>query len=121
MHRPVACVLRMFLRFSETIALDEILELGRQGVEIRVFSPSDRTMGPFTRTSLSRARARVTYVRTWGLHSARNHSAGLRLVLAEPDSAAARTRAERARLERDFDLSRNFGRLRALLEEEVAA
>jgi hypothetical protein len=93
--RPVACVLTMFPRFSETFVLDE--------------------------KDVARARARVIYVSELKARSARALTAALRRVPADPDSGAAWARAGHARVERDFDLSRSVGRPGALLEEAVVA
>jgi colanic acid/amylovoran biosynthesis glycosyltransferase len=57
----VAYVLKMFPRFSETFILAELLELERQGLEIRIYSlrpPIDRE----THADLARLRASVEYV-----------------------------------------------------------
>jgi colanic acid/amylovoran biosynthesis glycosyltransferase len=59
--RPIAYVLKMFPRFSETFILSELLELERQGVELRIYSlrsPVDRE----THADLQRLRASVEYV-----------------------------------------------------------
>jgi glycosyltransferase involved in cell wall biosynthesis len=45
---------------------------------------------------------------------------GLQRVLEDPESAAHLARRARERVERDFDLRRNVGRLRGLFEEALA-
>lgn len=57
----VAYVLKMYPRFSETFILNEILELERQGTEVRIFSlypPADRER----HADVTRVKARVTYL-----------------------------------------------------------
>ena len=61
MGAKVAYVLKMYPRFSETFILNEILELERQGVELRVFSLKKPDDGRF-HADLARVRAPVTYV-----------------------------------------------------------
>jgi len=57
---PVAYILKMYPRFSETFILNEILELEQQGVEVRIFSLKKPDDGRF-HADISRVRARVTY------------------------------------------------------------
>jgi glycosyltransferase involved in cell wall biosynthesis len=57
----VAYVLKMYPRFSETFVLSELLELERQGVELRVFSLRKPDDGIF-HADVARLRARVTYL-----------------------------------------------------------
>jgi colanic acid/amylovoran biosynthesis glycosyltransferase len=59
--RPVAYVLKMFPRFSETFVLSEILELERQGLELRIFSLKRPNDGLF-HADVARVRTPVTYV-----------------------------------------------------------
>lgn len=57
----IAYVLKMYPRFSETFVLNEILELERQGVDIRIYSlrkPDDGRFHPH----LARVKAPVTYL-----------------------------------------------------------
>jgi glycosyltransferase involved in cell wall biosynthesis len=57
----VAYILKMFPRFSETFILSEILELEREGVDVRVFSlktPNDGRV----HADVARVKAPVTYV-----------------------------------------------------------
>jgi len=59
--RPVAYILKMYPRFSETFVLSEILELERQGVALHVFSLKKPDDGVF-HADVARVRARVTYL-----------------------------------------------------------
>ena len=57
----IGYLLKMFPRFSETFILDELLELGRQGVPLDIFSlkrPNDGVI----HADVARLRARVTYL-----------------------------------------------------------
>ncbi|HEY6072448.1 MAG TPA: hypothetical protein VIV15_03420, partial [Anaerolineales bacterium] len=57
----IGYVLKMYPRFSETFILNEILELERQGVEIRIFSHLRPDDGRF-HASLAKVQAKVTYL-----------------------------------------------------------
>jgi glycosyltransferase involved in cell wall biosynthesis len=59
--RNVACILKMFPRFSETFILSEILELERAGMNVRIFSPKTPNDGR-THADVARVKAPVTYV-----------------------------------------------------------
>lgn len=59
--QPIAYILKMYPRFSETFILNEILELERQRVPIQIFSLKKPDDGRF-HADLSRVRAGVTYV-----------------------------------------------------------
>jgi colanic acid/amylovoran biosynthesis glycosyltransferase len=59
---PVAYILKMFPRFSETFILDELLELERQGVRLRIFSLKEPNDGIVHR-EVERVRGDVSYVR----------------------------------------------------------
>jgi len=62
MSRPrVAYVLKMYPRFSETFVLNELLELERQGVVLRVFSLKRPNDG-IAHADVQRLRAAVTYL-----------------------------------------------------------
>ena len=62
MSRPrVAYVLKMYPRFSETFVLNELLELERQGVALRVFSLKRPNDG-IAHADVQRLRAAVTYL-----------------------------------------------------------
>lgn len=57
----IAYILKMYPRFSETFIVNEILELERQGVDVRIYSlykPDDGRFHP----SLARVKANVIYV-----------------------------------------------------------
>ena len=58
---PVGYILKMFPRFSETFILSEILELERQGLELRIFSLKRPDDGVF-HADVARVRAPVTYL-----------------------------------------------------------
>ncbi len=57
----IAYILKMYPRFSETFILSEILELERQGVDLRIFSLKKPDDGRF-HADLARVRAAVTYL-----------------------------------------------------------
>ena len=57
----IAYILKMYPRFSETFIVNEILELERQGVHVRIYSVRKPDDGRF-HASLARVRARVVYV-----------------------------------------------------------
>lgn len=57
----VAYILKMYPRFSETFILSEILELERQGMDIRIFSLKLPNDGRF-HADVARVKAPVTYV-----------------------------------------------------------
>jgi len=61
MTPKIAYILKMFPRFSETFILSEILELERQGFDLRIFSLKKPDDGRF-HADLARVRAPVTYV-----------------------------------------------------------
>lgn len=75
----VAYVLKMFPRFSETFILSEILELERQGLELRIFSlkrPNDALF----HADVGAVRARVTYLPESPLRAARSYATAHREV-----------------------------------------
>jgi colanic acid/amylovoran biosynthesis glycosyltransferase len=77
--RPVGYILKMFPRFSETFILSEILELERQGLEVRIFSlkrPNDGV----SHADVDRVSAPVTYVPESPLGAARAYAAAQREV-----------------------------------------
>lgn len=57
----IAYILKMYPRFSETFIVNEILELERQGVDVRVYSLRKPDDGRF-HASLARVKAGVIYV-----------------------------------------------------------
>ncbi|MBI5649049.1 MAG: glycosyltransferase [Chloroflexi bacterium] len=57
----IAYILKMYPRFSETFILNEILELERQGVDVRIYSLRKPDDGRF-HASLARVRAPVIYL-----------------------------------------------------------
>jgi colanic acid/amylovoran biosynthesis glycosyltransferase len=59
---PVAYILKMYPRFSETFVLNELLELERQGVTLRIFSLREPNDGILHR-EVELVRGDVTYVR----------------------------------------------------------
>lgn len=65
----IAYVLKMYPRFSETFIVNEILELERQGVEVRVYALMRPNDGRF-HASLARVRAQVVYVPEFPLSQA---------------------------------------------------
>jgi colanic acid/amylovoran biosynthesis glycosyltransferase len=60
-RRPIGYLLKMYPRFSETFVLNEILELERQGVDLRIFSLKEPNDG-IVHADVSRVRAPVAYV-----------------------------------------------------------
>lgn len=58
----VAYILKMYPRFSETFILNELLELERQGVALRIFSLREPDDGIF-HSEVALVRADVTYIR----------------------------------------------------------
>jgi colanic acid/amylovoran biosynthesis glycosyltransferase len=77
--RPVGYILKMFPRFSETFILSEILELERQGLELRIFSLKRPNDGVF-HADVARVRAPVTYLPESPLRAARAFAAAHREV-----------------------------------------
>jgi glycosyltransferase involved in cell wall biosynthesis len=59
--RPIAYILKMYPRFSETFVLSELLELERQGVPLHIFSLKKPDDGIF-HADIARVRARVAYL-----------------------------------------------------------
>ncbi|GAB4145722.1 MAG: glycosyltransferase family 4 protein [Candidatus Promineifilaceae bacterium] len=57
----IAYILKMYPRFSETFIVNEILELERQGVDVRIYSLRKPDDGRF-HASLARVKANVVYV-----------------------------------------------------------
>ena len=57
----IAYILKMYPRFSETFIVNEILELERQGIDVRIYSLMRPNDGRF-HASLARVRAPVVYV-----------------------------------------------------------
>ena len=63
-RRPLRYILKMYPRFSETFILNELLELERQGVALRIFSLKEPDDG-IVHSDVARVRGEVTYVRLW--------------------------------------------------------
>lgn len=63
----VAYILKMYPRFSETFILNEILELERQGLDIRIFSLVKPDDGRF-HAKLAKVQAKVTYLPEYPIH-----------------------------------------------------
>ena len=61
MKPSIAYILKMYPRFSETFIVNEILELERQGVDVRIYSLRKPDDGRF-HASLAKVRANVIYV-----------------------------------------------------------
>ncbi len=57
----IAYILKMYPRFSETFIINEILELERQGVDVRIYSVRKPNDGRF-HSSLARVKAPVIYI-----------------------------------------------------------
>jgi glycosyltransferase involved in cell wall biosynthesis len=91
----IAYVLKMYPRFSETFIVNEILELERQGVDVRIYSLRKPDDGRF-HASLARVKAGVVYVPQYPqMEPARVQRAHERVYQAYPD----RYRALRAEVE----------------------
>jgi colanic acid/amylovoran biosynthesis glycosyltransferase len=58
---PIAYILKRYPRLSETFILNELLELERQGITLRIFSLREPNDGIFHR-EVELVRARVTYI-----------------------------------------------------------
>ena len=56
----IAYILKMYPRFSETFIVNEILELERQGVDVRIYSLRKPDDGRF-HAKLARVKANVVY------------------------------------------------------------
>ncbi len=91
----IAYILKMYPRFSETFIVNEILELERQGVDIRIYSLRKPDDGRF-HASLARVRANVVYVPEYPEMEPERIAAGHRVVQeAFPERyAAARAYAD---------------------------
>lgn len=85
----IAYILKMYPRFSETFIVNEILELERQGVDVRIYSlrkPDDGRFHP----SLSRVKANVIYVPQYPqMEPERVRAAHAALAAANPAAYAA--------------------------------
>ncbi|CAG0943868.1 colanic acid/amylovoran biosynthesis glycosyltransferase [Anaerolineae bacterium] len=80
----IAYILKMYPRFSETFILNEILELERQGVDVRIYSLRKPDDGRF-HANLARVRAPVTYLPEYLPAEARRVFAAQRAVFrADP-------------------------------------
>lgn len=82
----IAYVLKMYPRFSETFIVNEILELERQGVDVRIYSLRKPDDGRF-HASLAKVKAGVIYVPQYPqMEPERVRRAHERVSLAFPDS-----------------------------------
>jgi glycosyltransferase involved in cell wall biosynthesis len=89
MSLKIAYVLKMYPRFSETFIVNEILELERQGVDVRIYSLRKPDDGRF-HASLSRVKAGVVYVPQYPEMEQERIDAGHRIVQkAVPEAYAA--------------------------------
>lgn len=101
----IAYVLKMYPRFSETFIVNEILELERQGVDVRIYSlrkPDDGRFHP----SLARVKANVVYVPQYPQMEPDRVRAAHELVAAAHPAAYAALRAYAEGLEQPFGLKR---------------
>lgn len=89
MTTKIAYILKMYPRFSETFIVNEILELERQGVDVRIYSlrlPDDGRFHP----ALARVKARVVYAPQYPqMEAERVQLAHKALQAAEPIRYAA--------------------------------
>lgn len=101
----IAYILKMYPRFSETFIVNEILELERQGVDVRIYSlrkPDDGRFHP----SLARVKANVVYVPQYPqMEMERVRAAHLAVAAARP-AEYAELRAYAEGLEQPFGLKR---------------
>jgi len=86
MKPAIAYILKMYPRFSETFIVNEILELERQGVDVRIYSLRKPDDGRF-HASLAKVKANVIYVPQYPeMEPDRIQAAHLRLQAARPRS-----------------------------------
>lgn len=101
----IAYLLKMYPRFSETFIVNEILELERQGVDVRIYAlrkPDDGRFHP----SLARVKANVVYAPQYPeMEPARVRAAHERLAAVRP-AAYAELRAYAEGLEQPYGLKR---------------
>ncbi len=101
----IAYILKMYPRFSETFIVNEILELERQGVDVRIYSlrkPDDGRFHP----SLARVKANVIYAPHYPEMEPERVRAAHALVAAARPAAYAELRAYAQGLEQPFGLKR---------------
>ena len=83
-REPIGYILKMYPRFSETFVLSELLELERQGVELRIFSLKRPDDG-IAHADAALLEAPVTYVPALEWRSARTYAAAhLRTMASNP-------------------------------------
>ena len=101
----IAYILKMYPRFSETFIVNEILELERQGVDVRIYSlrkPDDGRFHP----ALARIKANVIYVPQYPqMEPERVRAAHVALAAARP-AAYATLRAEVEAIGQPYALKR---------------
>lgn len=88
----IAYILKMYPRFSETFIVNEILELERQGVDVRIYSLHKPDDGRF-HASLARVQAPVVYVPQYPLMEAGRVFAAHRALFQVDRSRYLRTLA----------------------------
>jgi glycosyltransferase involved in cell wall biosynthesis len=89
MSLKIAYVLKMYPRFSETFIVNEILELERQGIDVRIYSLRKPDDGRF-HASLARVKAGVVYVPQYPEMEPERIAAGHQIVQdAAPETYAA--------------------------------
>jgi colanic acid/amylovoran biosynthesis glycosyltransferase len=101
----IAYILKMYPRFSETFIVNEILELERQGVDVRIYSlrkPDDGRFHP----SLARVKANVVYVPQYPQMEPERVRAAHEFVAAARPAEYAELRAYAEGLEQPFGLKR---------------
>jgi colanic acid/amylovoran biosynthesis glycosyltransferase len=101
----IAYILKMYPRFSETFIVNEILELERRGVDVRIYSSRKPDDGRF-HPSLARVKANVIYIPQYPeMEPERVRAAHEFLAAARPD-AYAELRVLAERLEQPYGLKR---------------
>ncbi len=101
----IAYILKMYPRFSETFIVNEILELERQGVDVRIYSlrkPDDGRFHP----ALARVKANVVYVPQYPQMEPERVRAAHQFLAAARPTAYMELRADAESLEQPYGLKR---------------
>lgn len=101
----IAYILKMYPRFSETFIVNEILELERRGVDVRIYSSRKPDDGRF-HPSLARVKAHVVYIPQYPQMEPERVRAAHEFVAAARPDAYAELRALAERLEQPYGLKR---------------
>jgi glycosyltransferase involved in cell wall biosynthesis len=101
----VAYVLKMYPRFSETFIVNEILELERQGVDVRIYSLRKPDDGRF-HASVARVKANVVYVPEYPDKEPERVDAARAQIGGQYPEALARVEAYALSRDHDYALKR---------------